>query len=63
LDLPGELIEHLGAGHRIIGDDVSGESQIHGERNQMLLRAVVEVPFDPSTLGVATGHNAGTGFA
>ena len=60
---PAKLVEHFGAGGRIVSDDVARQAQVHGERHQMLLRPVVQVPFDPPPLGVTTGHNAGPGFA
>jgi hypothetical protein len=58
LHLPGKLVEHLGAGGRVVGDDVARETEIHGEGDEMLLRTVVEIAFDPATFGVTAGHDA-----
>ena len=58
LHLPGKLVEHLGPGGRVVRDDVAGETEVHGQRHQMLLRTVVEIPFDPPPFGVPAGHDA-----
>ena len=40
----------------ILGDRVGGQAEVHRERHQVLLGAVVEVALDPPPLGVGGGH-------
>ena len=63
LHLVGQLVEHLGRGRRVVGDDVAGQAEVDGQGHQMLLGAVVQVALDPAALGVAAGHDAGPGLA
>src|SRR6185437_10349029 len=52
LDLVGELVDHQRRRLRVVGDEVAGEPEVHGEGDQVLLRAVVQVALDPAALGV-----------
>ena len=63
LDLTGELVQHLHAGFLVVDDDVLGQPEIDGQRDQMLLRTVVQVALDPTAFGVAAGHDPGPGLA
>ena len=58
LDLAGQLVEHLEPCLRVVDDDVPGQAQVHRQRDEVLLRAVVQVPLDAATFGVAAGHDA-----
>ena len=53
LDLGGDLVERLGGRFGVLGHQVLDQPDVHGQRHQVLLGAVVEVPFDPPPLGVS----------
>ena len=53
-----ERVEHLGR-LGVVGEDVLGEPEVHRERDEVLLGAVVEVALDLAALGVAGGDDAG----
>ena len=55
-----ERVEHLGGGLGVVGEDVLGEAEVHRQRDEVLLGAVVQVALDLAALGVAGGHDAGT---
>ena len=55
-----ERVEHLGGGLGVVGEHVLGEAEVHRQRHEVLLGAVVEVALDLAPLGVAGGHDAGT---
>ena len=63
LDLLCHLVKHLRALAGIVGDHVPGQAQVHGERHQVLLGAVVQVPLHPTAFGVAGRHDPGPRFA
>ena len=45
------------AGLRVVGEDVARQPEGHRQRDQVLLRSVVQVPLDPAPLRVAAGHD------
>ena len=47
------LVEQLHRLPGIVSDPVSGQAEIDPERHQPLLRAIVEVPFEPAAFRVA----------
>ena len=47
------LVEQLGGRRRVGVELVAGQPQVHRQRHQPLLGAVVEVALDPAALGVA----------
>ena len=58
-ELGHRLVEQL-AGHLRVGVELAArQAQVHGERHQPLLGAVVEVALDPAPLGVAGVDDAG----
>jgi hypothetical protein len=59
LDADGQHVQHLGGRLRVVGQQVPGEAQVDGQRHQVLLGAVVQVPLDLAALGVGGGHDAG----
>ena len=63
LHLTRELVEHLHAGFLVVDDDVLGQTQVHGQRDQVLLRPVVEVALDPAPFGVPAGDDPRPGLA
>ena len=63
LHVLGQLAEHLGGPVRVLGHDVAGQPQVDGQRHQVLLGPVVQVPLHPAAFGVAAGHDASPGFA
>ena len=54
-----ERVEHLGGGFGVVGEDVLGEAEVHRQRHQVLLGAVVEVALDLAPLGVSGRDDAG----
>ena len=58
-----QLVEHLVARGRVVGDDVAGQAEVDGQGDQVLLGAVVEVALDPAPLGVAAGDDPGPRLA
>ena len=63
LDLAGELVEHLQARFLVVDDDVPGQAQVHRQRDEVLLGAVVQVALDPTAFGVAAGDDPGPRLA
>ena len=59
LEVGGDLVEHLLGGIGVGIGQLAGETRAHRERDQVLLRAVVEVALDPAPLGVGGVDNAG----
>ena len=59
LNLGRELLQHLHPRFLVVDNDVLGQPEIHGQRDKVLLRSIVKVAFDPSTLGVAAGDDPG----
>ena len=53
VELLHRLVEQLGGRRRVGVELVAGQAQVHGQRHQPLLGAVVEVALDPAPLGVA----------
>ena len=62
-DLLGELVDHRLGGLGVVADQVAREPQVHRERDQVLLRAVMEVALHPAPLGVRGGHDPRPGLA
>jgi hypothetical protein len=56
-----EAIEHLGGARRILVEERARELHLDPERDHVLLRAVVEVPFDRAPRGVARGDDPAAG--
>jgi hypothetical protein len=46
-------------GFRRVGETLPGHAEVHGQGDQPLLRAVVQIPFDPAALGVGRGDGVG----
>ena len=40
-------------------ETLAGHAEVHGQRDQPLLRAVVQVAFDPAAFGVGRGDQVG----
>ena len=47
---------------RVVLDRVAGEAELHGQRDEVLLGAVVQVALELAALGVAGGDDAGAGL-
>ena len=52
-ELVARLREQLGRNVRLVGETRTGQAKPEGERDEALLRAVVEIPLEPLTLGIA----------
>jgi FtsX-like permease family len=63
LDLVGELVDHQPGRLRVVGHEVAGKPEVHGEGDQVLLRAVVQVALNATAFGVRTRHDPGPGAA
>ena len=59
LDLGCELVQHLHTGFLVVDNDVLGQPEVHGQRDEVLLRSVVKIAFDPTTLGVTARDDPG----
>ena len=59
LEVGGDLVEHLLGGVGVGVGELAGEACAHRERDQVLLRAVVEVALDPAPLEVGGLDDAG----
>ena len=46
-------------GFRRAGEALPGHAEVHGQGDQPLLRAVVQIPLDPAALGVGRGDDVG----
>ena len=55
----GELLEHGPRPDRIGLGELARQPQVDRERDQVLLRSVMEVALDPASLRVPRGHHAG----
>ena len=53
-----ELCEQLLGLRRIALSDLLGEAELHRERDQLLLRSVVDVSFDLAAFLVLSGHQS-----
>jgi len=63
LEVEPDLIEHRLGLLRVGIGDLTCESHADGERDQVLLRAVVQVAFDAAAFGVGGLDDAGAGSA
>ena len=54
-------VERVVGGPFTAADLVAGQAQLHHQRDDLLLDAVVDVALDPAALGVGRGHEAGAG--
>ena len=52
-DIASELPQQLSRGGRILLGELAGHAEVDGERDQLLLRAVVDVTLDTAPLGVS----------
>ena len=59
LHVGGQRIEHLGRGRGVVGKEVLRQSQVHRQRDEVLLRAVVQVAFDLASFSVGGRDDAG----
>jgi hypothetical protein len=57
----GQLVEDLDRALRVLGHDVLGQPQVDGQRDQVLLGPIVQIPLHPAAFGVTAGHDAGAG--
>lgn len=60
LELGPELIEHGLRRLGVLTGDLACQPQVDGQADEPLLGAVVQIAFDPPTLAVTGGDNAGT---
>ena len=58
LQVAADLVDHRLRVGRVVDDGVLGQAQLDGERDQVLLGAVVQVAFELAPLGVAGGDDA-----
>ena len=58
LHLARQLVEHLQPCILVVDDDVPGQAEVDGQRDEVLLGAVVQVALDAAALGVPAGHDA-----
>ena len=54
-----DLVDHRDGVVRVVLDGVTGQAQLHGQRDEVLLGAVVQVALELAPLGVAGGDDAG----
>ena len=57
-DIASELPQQRLRGRRILLGELAGDAEVHGERDQLLLRAVVDVALDAAPLGVGGRDDA-----
>ncbi len=61
------LLEQPGDGREVVrlvaavAEQLPGQAEVHGQRGEVLLRAVVDVALDPAALGVGGRHQPGPG--
>ena len=58
LHVAAQLLEHGLDRLRVALDELAGEADLHRERDEVLLRAVVQVALDPAPRLVGRGHDA-----
>ena len=59
LDVCPQLVHHLDGRGRVVLHGVLGQAELDGQRHQVLLGPVVQVPLQLAALGVTGGDDAG----
>lgn len=58
LQIAAQLVDDVDGLLRLVFDHVLGDAQLDRHGHQVLLRAVVQVAFQPAPLGIAGRHDA-----
>ena len=59
LEVALDLVDHGDGIRGVVLDRIAGQPQLHGQGDQVLLGAVVEVALELAPLGVSCRHDAG----